>query len=66
MKEREELLDVREFSQRAKVREATTRKYLLRRLIRSYRLGRGRRKLVRIPASELDRLLTEIPAREVK
>ena len=59
----EQLLTVQEFSQALKVKEATVRKLLLLRKIRSFKLGR---KLVRIPVSELERLLSEIPARQVR
>lgn len=60
---REELLTIQEFSERLKIKECTTRKWLLLRKIRSFKVGN---KLVRIPASELERLLSEIPARQVR
>lgn len=56
----EELLTVPEFAAALKVKEATVRKWLLFRRIRAIKVGTS---LVRIPASELDRLLTDIPAR---
>lgn len=59
---KEELLTVPEFSEALKVKECTVRKWLLLRKIRSFRVSG---KAVRIPASELARLLSEVPAREV-
>jgi excisionase family DNA binding protein len=57
---REELLTVPEFSAALKIKECTTRKWLLLRKIRAVKVGNS---LIRIPASELARLLTDIPAR---
>jgi excisionase family DNA binding protein len=57
------LITVREFSERLAIKESTARAWLLARRISRVRVGR---KAVRIPASEVDRLITEgtIPARE--
>jgi excisionase family DNA binding protein len=60
MKTIEDLLTVAEFSSALRIKEATTRKWLLLRKVRAVRVGN---RLVRIPAAELRRLLTEVPAR---
>lgn len=61
MKHLEELMTVQEFAQALKVKECTVRKWLLYRTIKSVRYKNS---LVRIPASEITRLMVEVPARE--
>lgn len=59
----EELLTASEFAKRMNIRESTVRAWLLSRKICKIKVGR---RLVRIPAREVDRLIREgmIPARE--
>lgn len=59
----QQLLTVKEVAQRLALREATIRAWLLARRIASVRVGR---RAVRIPSSEIDRILTGgfVPARE--
>ncbi len=56
----EELLTVPEFAAALKIKESTVRKWLLMRKLRAVKVGKS---LVRIPASELSVLISEIPAR---
>lgn len=58
-----ELLTVPEAAQRLRLRESTIRAWILRRRLSRIRVGA---RAVRIPASEIDRIIAEgfIPARE--
>jgi excisionase family DNA binding protein len=58
-----EFLRVEEFAARLNIKPSTARAWLLRRRIAKIRVGS---RAVRIPASEVDRILSEgmIPARE--
>lgn len=51
----EQLIDVNEFAQRLNLKTSTIRRWLLLRKIASVKLGKS----VRIPASEVDRLVQE-------
>jgi hypothetical protein len=60
---KEELITMPEFSRALKIKDCITRKWILLSNIRYFKLGA---KLIRIPASEIERLLSEIPARQVR
>jgi excisionase family DNA binding protein len=59
-----ELLRCKEFAARLKITDACARRWLLERKIASVRVGR----LVRIPATEVERIIAEgtVPARKAR
>jgi excisionase family DNA binding protein len=61
----QQLLTVKDVAQRLALKEATIRAWLLGRRIASVRVGR---RAVRIPSSEIDRIVREgfVPARELR
>lgn len=58
-----ELLRIEEFASQLNIKPSTARAWLLRRRIMKVRIGR---RAIRIPASEVDRIIREgiVPARE--
>lgn len=55
-------LSIREFSQAANISDDTTRRRIADGTIQAFRVGK---RLIRIPASELDKLMRPIPSAKV-